>query len=603
MTTNQTLLFGLFALILGMLLWGRVRHDLVAASGLLIGVALGVVPEHAAFSGFSNPAVIIVALVLVASRAFENSGALSLLTRWTANEKRSPGAHIAITGTIAGTLSAFINNVAALAIFMPIDIQNARKAKRPPGITLMPLAFITMLGGTITLIGTPPNIIASSIREKQLGSPYSMFDFTPVGLAVAIAGLAFVALVGWRLVPKRQDKAAAMLSPSSFEAELAVPDDSPAIGRIGAQLEEEAEKADVLIVGLIRNRIRMAQVRQMTIEPDDLLIVEGSTDSIAAFIKALQLIQTDDDSASVASNGSAGEAKAESVETKEPSAHAVVDAVVRADSYLVGRSARRLGLRPRFRVTLLGVARAGTLTRQQVRDRIIEAGDILLLSGRGAASPATLDLLGLIPINRVRVTPFSPINVALTLGLFAIAVAAASFGFLSFTVAIAMAVAAYAALGLVPAREFYTQIEWSVVVMLACLIPIAASFEQVGGTALIGQSIAALTHDHSPILGLVIMMFITMTLSDALNSVATIVVMGPVAVDLAQRLHVNPDTFLMGTAIASSCAFLTPIGHKNNSLIMAPGGFKFADYWRMGLPLEIVVIIVAVPMLLWVWPL
>lgn len=612
MTTDQALLFTLLAAILGMLLWGRFRHDLVAAAGLLCGVVLGLVPEQSAFSGFSNPAVMIVALVLVASRAFENSGALGLLARIAASDKRSAATHIAIVGGLGATLSAVINNVAALAMLMPIDVQAARRAGRPPGQTLMPLAFATILGGMVTLIGTPPNIIASSIRERQLGAPYGMFDFTPVGAAVAISGVLFVALIGWRLVPRHQDQPA-QLDPASFEAELLVLEDSPLAGRVGAELDEEAEKADVLLVGLIRNgKRRRGSVRAMVIRSGDLLVVEGSTDAIAAFIKAVDLheAEADADQTKTTKKGSSArdtsdqDDDAEQDDGKSESrTFEIIEAVVRWESYLVGRSAAAINMRRRFGVALLGIARAGTVSREQIRDRTIAAGDELLITGRDAGSPAILDQLGLVAVNRVSVARFNPVHAALAVSLFAGAIAVATAGYLSFTVAIAIAVTAYAGLGLVPAREFYSQIEWPVIVMLACLLPLGAAFERVGGTALIANGIVDLTQGGAPVAALVAIMVVTLTLSDVLNNVATIIITGPIAVDLAQRLGVNPDTFLMGVAIAASCAFLTPIGHKNNTLIMGPGGFRFSDYWPMGLPLEVVVLVVSVPMLLLVWPL
>jgi len=616
MTSEQSLLFILFAAILALLVWGRMRHDLVAASGLLLAVVIGLVPQDQAFSGFANPAVVIVALVLIASRAFENSGLLGILARWTADDKRATGTHIALVGGLAAALSAVINNVAALALLMPMDVQAARRAGRPPGVTLMPLAFVTILGGMTTLIGTPPNIIASAVRAKELGAPYQMFDFAPVGVVVAIAGVLFIALGGWRLVPRRSDKAAELVSQTSFEAELVVPEESSAVGRLVAEFDEAAENSDVLLTGIIRDGKRQAGARYTTIAPGDLLVVKGSTDAIAAFIKATDLHEPASDADAESPAGKppdrrrgdeAGEGKAEEEEDDEAEAAdagpSAVEVVVRSDSYLVGRAAGWLRLRQRFGLTLLGISRAGAVSREQVSDRVIEAGDVLLLTGRGAGSAATLDSLGLIPINRIEISPFQPHKAMLVVGLFAAAIAAASFGYLSFTVAIAIAVAAYAALGLVPAREFYQNIEWPVVVMLACLLPIGAAFDRVGGTALIANAISEAAHGHSPVAALVAIMIVTMMLSDVLNNVATMVITGPIAIALAQQLQVNPDTFLMGVAIAASCAFLTPIGHKNNTLIMGPGGFRFSDYWRMGLPLELVVLLAAVPMLLVVWPL
>lgn len=608
MTFQQILLFALFAALLGMLLWGRYRYDLVAAGGLLIAVALGLVPEGDAFSGFSNPAVIVVALVLVVSRAFENSGVLGFLAQWMTSAKRPTGAHIATLGGLGAALSGVINNVAALALLMPLDIRAARQAGRPPGATLMPLAFATILGGMVTLIGTPPNIIASSIRAEKLGAPYGMFDFTPVGLAVAAAGLLFVALVGWRLIPMREDKTAA-LEVSSFTAALVVPEDSGAAGKFGLELDGEFARADALLIGVHRNGdARATSPRYSKIDAGDTIVVEGSTEAIAAIIKSLGLqeAETEDDSrASRTVRPAAAERPGDGQDEKarKPAVPEIIEVVVRANSPLAGRTAAGFGLRERHGVTLLGTARSGVFAREEIRRRPIEAGDVLLLSGEGASSERTLAGLGLIPLTRTSVSEVKVATLAITVGLFAAAILAATFGLLSFTVAIAIAVAAYAALGIVPAREFYDQIEWPIVVMLACLIPIGAAFERVGGSALVAQGLASALDGYSPIVALIAMMTVTMMLSDVLNNVATIVVTGPIAIDLAQRLDANPDTFLMATAIAASCAFLTPIGHKNNTLIMGPGSFRFSDYWPMGLPLEIVVLCVSVPMLMLVWPL
>lgn len=609
MTTDQTLLFALFAAILGLLVWGRFRHDLIAAGGLMVAVVLGLVPQDQAFSGFSNPAVIIVALVLVASRAFENSGALGLISQLAIRENRPVPVHVGIFGGLAAALSAVINNVAALALLMPMDIAAARKAGRPSSITLMPLAFATILGGMVTLIGTPPNIIASTIREEHLGAPYGMFDFTPVGLVVAIAGVLFVATIGWRLVPSRKDRAAELVSQSDFEAELLVGEDSAAVGKFIDEFDDDARKADVLLRGIVRKGKRRSR-RRGPIAATDMLVVQGSTEAIAAFIKStgLQEAPSEEKNGDVAAqqkgNGEPGDDEESPDESSRVSeAPEIVEAVVRADSPLVGRSAASFDLRQTFGIALLGIARAGAISREEVRRRTIIAGDVLLLTGRGATSHATLKSFGLIAVDRVSVAPFRPRQAALVAGLFAAAILVATLGWLSFTVAIAIAVAAYGALGIVPARDFYAHVEWPVVVMLACLLPIGEAFDQVGGTALVADSIVQMTAGGAPVIALVALMVATMMLSDVLNNVATMVITGPIAVDLAQRLSTNPDTFLMGVAIAASCAFLTPIGHKNNTLIMGPGGFRFSDYWRMGLPLEAVVLVVAVPTLMLVWPL
>lgn len=604
MTLQQIELFTIFTVVLGLLLWGRVRHDLVAAAGLLIAVAVGVVPDSRAFSGFSNPAVLIVAFVLVASRAFENSGALALVGKQLSKTERSMPGQIAISAGVGAALSAVINNVAALALLMPIDIQAARRAGRSPRLTLMPLAFATILGGMITLIGTPTNIIASSIRERELGAPYRMFDFAPVGLAVATAGLAFLAAVGWRLLPSRGREAAPPAREQEFTADLIVPEATAPVGKYLSELDHHAEEADILIVDVVRDGERLpGNGRFVRLAPGDVVAVEGSTEGIAAFIKALGLQQrelADDRDPDGPAEGSRADRTGGG---KSANHHAIVEAVVRADARIGGRSAESFRLRSRFGVTLLGIAHQGRTIRDRVRARAIEPGDVLLLTGPHADLPHVLNWIGAMPIDEISIAPANAWRIATAIGCFAAAIIAASFGWLSFTTAMAAAVAVYAATGLVPLRELYSQVEWSVVVMLAFLLPLGEAFDGVGGTGMAADLIVRVTHGQPAVVALIALMIVTMILSGVLNNVATMVIVGPLAIAMAGKLGVNPDAFLIGVAVATSCAFLTPIGHKNNTLIMGPGGYAFADYLFMGLPLAVVVLIVSVPAILIFWPL
>jgi di/tricarboxylate transporter len=613
MTLQQTEFFILMGAVLALLLWGRLRYDLVAAGGLFLAVVLGLVPEEKAFAGFSHPAVLIVALVLIASRALENSGVLALVANVLTRENRPVQLHIAVIGGIGGALSAVINNVAALALLMPLDVQTARKAGRSPGLTLMPLAFATILGGLITLIGTPPNIIASAYREKALGAPYQMFDFAPVGLVVALAGLAYVALIGWRLIPKAQAEPVAAEREEEFLAELIVSEGSPAIGMIVAELDEEAEKADVVILGLIRERERLpGRSRFARIQKDDVLIVEGSSDAISSFIKSLALQQAPeeaeedkdakDDTPQDSSPGDETPAKKPS-NPGGSSSPTIMEAVVRANARLAWQSASSFRLRSRFGVTLLGISHQGRTFREKLGSRILEPGDVLLLAGRHTALVDAADWLGALPINESNITPFTFWRIVTAFGFFAAAIIVTGLGLLSFATAIAIAVAGYAAAGLVSAREFYNQIEWPIIVMLACLLPLGTAFEELGGTTVIANLVLMLTKGLPAAVTLIVFMIAVMSLSDVLNNMATMVMAGPLAIAIAVELGVNPDAFLMAAAVAASTAFLTPIGHKNNTLIMGPGGYAFGDYWRMGLPLEIVVLAVGVPAILFFWPL
>jgi di/tricarboxylate transporter len=591
MTTDQILLFSLFGLVFAFLLWGRFRYDLVAFGALLIALILGVVPKDQAFSGFGHPATIIVALVLVVSRGLTNSGAVEMVARRLIDAGRSLTAHIGMMAGIGAVLSAFMNNVAALALLMPVELQASSRAERSPGLTLMPLAFATILGGMVTLIGTPPNIIIAQFRADALGEPYHMFDFAPVGLACALAGIAFVALVGWRLIPKsasEHDSAKELIDLAGYIAELVVPENSPAVDRMVRDLDADAEEADAVVLGLVRNGKRLpGRARTNAVRAGDILVVEAAPDGIDRLKGALKLEAIGEDLHEAAAGAGM----------------ALMEVVVQSDSRIVGRSSDDVRLLRRHNVTLLGVSRQGKRFTSRVRRLPIAAGDILLLLGSPDRLPDVAHWLGALPLAErgLQVTQYR--KAGLAVAIFAVAIAAASFDLIYLPVALGCVAALFVITDIVPLREVYDHIEWPVVVLLGSMLPLGAALETSGGTALIAANIVGLTQGLPAAVVLTVLMVVTMSLSDVLNNTATTVIAAPIAVDIAGRLGTNPDPFLMAVAVAASCAFLTPIGHKNNTLIMGPGGYGFGDYWRMGLPLEIIVIAVAIPMILLVWPL
>ncbi|MEN8840190.1 MAG: SLC13 family permease [Octadecabacter sp.] len=591
MTTDQIILFSLFTAVFGMLLWGRFRYDLVAFTALMVGVVLGAVPTKDAFSGFGHPATIIVALVLVVSAGLVRSGAVYLITRTLVDASRKLGAHIAIMGAIGGLLSAFMNNVAALALLMPVDIQTARKAGRDPGLSLMPLSFATILGGMATLIGTPPNIIIASIREDTLGAPFKMFDFAPVGGITAIAGLIFVALIGWRLIPTREGKTTGgtLESYTDYLAELTVPEKSKHIGKRVSELYEVAEKNDVAILGLIRDgKRRYGTAKNTKLSAGDVLVMEAVPEALDEFRAALNLDFAD---------------------SKREELLAATDGLVKIEvvatetSRITGKTAEAIGLAWRQRTVLMGLSRKGKAVKSQMRKTVIEAGDILLLLAPQDAANDVTEWLGCLPLADRGVAVTANSKVWLAIGLFAGAVALASFGLVYLPIALGLVVVAYVLAKIVPIAELYTHIEWPVVVLLGSMIPLGAALETSGGTELISGSLVDLTSGLAPWMILTVLMVVTMTLSDVLNNTATTIVAAPIAIQMAQSLEVSPDPFLMAVAVAASSAYLTPIGHKNNTLILGPGGYSFGDYWRMGLPLELLVVAVSIPAILVFWPL
>ncbi|MGC3936232.1 SLC13 family permease [Roseobacter sp. EG26] len=590
MTTDQIILFSLFGAVFGLLLWGRFRYDIVAFTALMIGVVLGVVPTKDAFSGFGHPATLVVALVLIVSAGLVRSGAVFLITRTLVDASRSLGAHIALMGAIGGVLSAFMNNVAALALLMPVDIQTARKAGRPAGLSLMPLSFATILGGMATLIGTPPNIIIASIREDALGTPFAMFDFAPVGGAAAIAGLIFVALIGWRLIPQGNDAEGSATEISQYIAELTVPEGNKQIGSRVAELTEAADKADVAILGLIRDgKRRYGQARNTVLRAGDALVLEATPEALDEFRTSLDLTVAD------AKREEALRADGEGVE--------IIEVVVPESARINGKTAQSIGLAWRQRTVLLGISRQGRRIVKHLRKTNIKTGDILLLLVPRDTGADVTDWLGCLPLADRGLAVTENRKVWLAIGLFGGAVAAASFGLLYLPIALGLVVVAYVLARIVPLAELYDHINWPVVVLLGSMIPLGAALESSGGTELIAGALVSWTEGLPAWAVLTVLMIVTMSLSDVLNNTATTIVAAPVGIQMAQSLGVSPDPFLMAVAVAASSAFLTPIGHKNNTLILGPGGYKFGDYWRMGLPLEVIVVAVSIPVILVVWPL
>lgn len=592
MTTDQTILFSLLFVVFALLIWGRLRYDLVAFMALIAALVLGVVPKEQAFSGFGHPATVIIALVLIVSKGLSNSGVVEQLARQVSRFSHSLQTHIAGMSGIAAALSAVMNNVAALALLMPVDMQAASKAKRSPALTLMPLSFATILGGMITMIGTPPNIIIAEFRQQATGTSFSMFDFAPVGLACAVVGVLFVATIGWRLLParyKEQQTAQKLFDVSGYVAELHVPEDSPAIGQRVRDLDALAEEEDVAVIGLIRRGKRLpGQARLSEVRVGDILVVEAVPEAIDKIVGMLKLDY---------------QARGQDTGPLSNEDMTLLEVVVPGGARIEGRAAYTLRLQNRFDVTLLGVSRQGRQFRERVRTLEIRAGDVLLLFGPGELLAEVSSWLGTLPLAGAdKLTPTKRHKAWLAAGLFAAAIILASVGVLYLPVALSIVVAAFVLLNILPARQVYESIEWPVIVLLGSMIPLGVALETSGGTGLLAAAITGLADGYSPVVVLTLLMIVTMTLSDVMNNTATAVIAAPVAMDIANHLQVSADPFLMAVAVAASCAFLTPIGHKNNTLVMGPGGYRFGDYWRMGLPLEVLVIVVSIPMIVWVWP-
>ena len=668
MTQDQILILAILACTVGMFLWGRWRHDMVAMGSLLACVLAGVLPAGDALTGFGHPAVITVACVLVMSRGLLTSGAVDVLTRHVLPKKAGPTLSLVALMGLGAVLSGFMNNVGAMALLMPVAIQVAKRLDLTPGQVLMPLAFGTILGGMTTLIGTPPNLIVSGFRAETGVGGFGMFDFTPIGLAVALAGVAFVALVGWRLVPARKQSGLEGFETGVYLTEARVLPDSKSVGKSLRDLENVLDEAGAQVVGLVRNEIRMMAPSLMRqVHAGDILVIEAEADALSGLLSSLGLKleesgrppeQEDDENPDVAdleaktkakvkekakvkvkekakakvgeqsqdqSRDKTGQGLAASAalaegedsadededEDEEPddgktdTAGEIVlmELVVLPGSMLAGRSASDVLLRTRYGINMLALSRQGDTQRLRLRLLPIKPGDLLLMQGPPDAISEFAADNGCVPLAERELRIPNQRKAWLSVGIMTFSVGLAAFGVLPAAISFALGVLASMALRTVPPRGVYEAVDWPVVVLLAALIPVAGAMQTTGTADLIARVLLENVAQGHAVVGLALILVVTMFLSDLMNNAATAAVMCPIALGTASALGVNPDSFLMAVAIGASCAFLTPIGHQNNTLILGPGGFRFGDYWRLGLPLEILVAAVSIPLLLLVWPL
>ncbi|WP_323005446.1 SLC13 family permease [Pseudorhodobacter sp.] len=620
MSLQQMLLFAVLAAMMGLFVWGRFRHDVVALAALMACVIAGLVPADRAFAGFGHPAVITVACVLVLSQGLHNTGAVDWLAR--SFLPRNAGrlvSMLALMG-LGALMSGFMNNVGAMALLMPIAVQLSNRLDLTQGQVLMPLAFGTILGGMTTLVGTPPNLIVSGFREAAGLGPFAMFDFSPVGVVVAALGVLFTATIGWRLVPARKPSVGDGFETGTYLTEVRIPEKSKAIGLTLRSFEAEIKDSGVQIAGLERNDVRItAPHGGRRIRQGDILALNTDVDGLAETLSVFSLKlgeqekaeeQADQDAAAASKDGSGTskdgpKAKDEAAEESKDRDEDIVlrELVVLPGSNIVGRSASDLRLRTRYGINLLAVSRQGHPPRSRLRNLKLKSGDLLMLQGPAEMIAEFINDTGCVPLGarelRIPDKRLAMIAGAIMLG----AIGIVAFGLLPAAAAFALGVLASMLLRTVPPRQIYTTIDWPVIVLLAALIPVAGAMQTTGAADLLARFLVETIAQGNAIAALAVVLITAMFLSDMMNNAATAAVLCPIAIGISATLGVNPDSFLMAVAIGASCAFLTPIGHQNNTLILGPGGFRFGDYWRLGLPLELLVIAVSMPLLLLVWPL
>jgi di/tricarboxylate transporter len=587
---DQLIVFATLILALGLFAWGKLRHDFVALITLFILVTAGIVSPDEAFTGFGHPAVITVAAVLIIGKALEYSGLVDVLGKWVMKIGKKQIQQIMVISVLVAAASAFMNNVGAVAVMMPVALHMAKKSGHSPSYYLMPLSFASLLGGMLTLIGTPPNIIIATFRAEETGEAFGMFDFSPVGIGLVVTGILFVTLAGWRLLPKRTSEKPDqdLFEIEKYITEVKVTKEAKLNGTCLGDIDK-ISKADVQVLGLVREKKRIhAPGKSEELKTGDIIILETDAEELKAFLNdtGVELV-------------GGKQFRKDAAGSKNIKASEVI---VVPDSPLIGQTASSMKMRSRYGVNLLAVARRGKKLRKRLDHIAFQAGDVLLLQGRTHMIDDVIPTIGCLPLAQRGLRIGYQKKIGLSLTVFAAAIALVVTGLLPVQVAFTMAAAAMVLSGVLPLKEMYAGIDWPVIVLLGAMIPVGTAMETSGGAAFIADQILILGEKFPFWAVITLILVITMFLSDIINNAATVVLMAPVGISLAHSMGASIDPFLMAIAVGGSCAFLTPIGHQSNTLVMGPGGYRFSDYWRMGLPLEILIVLTGVPLILFFWP-
>ena len=587
MTLDQGLAFGIIGCTIGLFVWGRLPYDLVALMALLASVLVGIVPAEQAFRGLSDDVVIIVGAALIVSTAIARSGIVEAAMRpvlpYLSSESRQvPALVVSVT-----LLSMVTKNVGALAIFMPVALQLARRTGSSPSKLLMPMAFGSLVGGIVTLIGTSPNILISKVRLEVSGHPFGLFDFTPVGLTLAVLGMVFLSF-GYRLLPRERAPAPELedaLAKQDYHVEAHLPADSPLAGQTAAELEAAGD-GEVVLTGIVREQYRrLVPTPGMVLQAGDVMMLQGAPASLERIVARAKLRLA----------GNAGEEAAEG--------HSVIEGVIGARSALVGQSVEAIDLAGRHRVALLAVSRSGDRIVQRLGTLRFRPGDMVVLKGASTDLPGTLGELQILPVAQRDIALGRSKRGWLPALVLLVAMSLVALGQAPVAIAFFGAAVVLLVLRVLTIEEAYQTMEWHVLILLAALIPVSEAVRSTGGTDLVAGWLEPWLHAVPPSAALAIIMVIAMLVTPFLHNAPTVLMLGPIAATIAGKLGLNPDPFLMAVAVGCGCDFLSPIGHQCNTLVMGPGGYRFGDYWRLGAPLSLIVVGAGVPLIMWFWPL
>ena len=585
---DQIIILGLLILMAVLFIWGRWRYDAISLGVLSVFVLLGYIQPEEAFNGFSHPAVITVALVLLISKGLERSGFISVIGRKLQAYANSEIQFMISITFFAAILSSFMNNIGAMAMLLPITLGICQKMNWNPSKFLIPLSFASILGGMNTKIGTPPNIIISEFRNDFADKDFAFFDFAFAGVPVSILGILFIALIGWRLIKKRpiNSENNPLIELEDYLVEMVITENSKLIEKRALDFRQELD-TDTALMGQIDENGKKIEIHgNQKLYEGQILIMKINPDMVADIQQEFGLdIDSENDLTSIEDLGG-------------------IEAIIVPKSRLIGRKYQYFKRLIGRDLSLLGLWRRGLKFRFRLSNEIFKVGDVLLIANRGEKNNISekLELAGLMPLwQREFDVARDPTKIFIAFGLFAICLLLVIFNYVPIVVAFLICVIGFVSSKLLTGEGVYRHIDWPVVILLAAMIPIGNTLISYGITDSVSSYLAGLSSTVDYVWLVVLIMIITMFLSDIINNAATAVIMAPLAVSLADKINQPIEPFLMSVAIGASCAFLSPIGHQCNTLVMAPGNYKFGDYWKVGLPLEILIILISVPAIIFYW--
>ena len=581
---NQAIVFGTLIFLMVMFIWDKIRYDFVALGGLFVISITGVIPIQSAFYGFSNPAVVTVVAVMIISKGMQQCGLLDMITSKLKWFGKSPTGLIFPLSLLTAIASAFMNNV---SVIIPVSLKIAKHRNHSASLVLIPLAFATLLGGMVTLLGSAPNIIVSSIRAETLGVSFGIFDFFKVGIVLALAGITYISLIGWRFLPTNKSPVSLQdtIEIEDYCTELSVPEGSPLVAQT---IGEVTKKYDIEIFGIYRQNRYIHNIhRDEVFQQDDVIMIEADSIELKVFLDSYKLpIVT------------GSNPKISNLVDRNVS---LLEVVVMKDSLLIGNTALSIKLKDKYDITLLAKSGKSKGRALRINQRSFKAGDVLLLQGKTDSIAEQLLLLGCMALTERGYIIGKGKKIPLYLSIFALSITLVLLGLLPVHIAFPLGALVMVLTDVIPYREVYKAIDWSVIVMLGAMIPFGRAMTISGAADLISKFLVSLATISAPWLMVSILLLVTMLLTNLINNATTAIIMAPIAIGLASSQGGNPDLFLMTVAVGACSAFLSPIGHPANTLVKGPGAYRFGDYWKLGIGVQLINLIAGTMLLMYYW--